>query len=230
VTSGIISNIARTTGSGSPYDRFIQTDASINQGNSGGPMFDLNGNVIGVNTWIASNSGGNIGLGFAIPGEIAAPIVEKLMKGQTIERGYLGVNYGPLNDKLASALGVDKSKGVFVSGVPEDGPAGKAGIKPRDVIISVGGKTIDIDNPLSVVIGAQQIGKAVPVELIRNGKMMKVTATLTKRPSETELSGGFNQQEEEGLPEPQFSQKLENENAHGVARPKCEYTPSAWPE
>ncbi len=217
VTTGIISNIARTTGSGSPYDRFIQTDASINQGNSGGPMFDLQGNVIGVNTWIASTNGGNVGLGFAIPGEIAKPLVQKLMKGEKIERGYLGVGYGALNEKLANALGVNKNKGVFVNSVPAGGPAAKAGIKPRDVITSVGGRAIDIDSPLSVVIGGIKIGKSVPVELIRNGKKKTVTATLTKRPSDKELAGGFtNDNTDEGLPEAQSTQRLDNENDLGL--------------
>ncbi len=217
VTSGIISNIGRTTGSGSPYDRFIQTDASINQGNSGGPMFDLNGNVIGVNTWIASNTGGNVGLGFAIPGEIAAPIVEKLKRGEKIERGYLGVGYNALNDKLASALGVNKNEGVFVNAVPADGPAAKAGVKPRDVIVAVDGKKVNIDNPLSVIVGNLPIGKSVPIELIRNGKRVKVTAKLSKRPSDRELAGGFDLQDEaQGLPEPQFRQQLENENELGL--------------
>ncbi|MEE9433687.1 MAG: Do family serine endopeptidase [Sphingorhabdus sp.] len=217
VTTGIISNIARTTGSGSPYDRFIQTDASINQGNSGGPMFDLNGNVIGVNTWIASTTGGNVGLGFAIPGEIAAPIIEKLKRGEKIERGYLGVGYNRLNDKLADALGVSKNQGVFVNSVPAKGPAAKAGIKPRDVIISVGGKSVDRDNPLSVIIGNLPIGRSVPVGLIRNGKRMKVSATLVKRPSDNELSGGFTQEDRQAMPEPAFSQRLENENDIGMA-------------
>jgi len=140
-----------------------------------------------------------------------------LMKGEKIERGYLGVGYGSLNDKLANALGVDKNKGVFVNSVPSGGPAAKAGIKPRDVIISVGGRTIDTESPLSVVIGGIKIGQSVPVELIRDGKKKTVNATLTKRPSERELAGGFTPEDDnEGLPEPQFAQQLENENDLGL--------------
>lgn len=202
VTTGIISNIARTTGSGSPYDRFIQTDASINQGNSGGPMFDLRGNVIGVNTWIASPNGGNVGLGFAIPGEVAKPIVEKLMRGETIERGYLGIGYNPISDKLAAALGVAKNTGVFVNAVPPGGPAARAGIRPRDVIVSIDRQPVDLDNPLSVIIGGLPIGKTVPVELIRDGKRQTLNVTLAKRPSERELAGGFTQEDEDETPPP----------------------------
>ncbi|RXR30359.1 trypsin-like peptidase domain-containing protein [Sphingobium fluviale] len=221
VTTGIISNIARTTGSGSPYDRFIQTDASINQGNSGGPMFDLKGNVLGVNTWIASPNGGNIGLGFAIPGEIARPIVEKLMRGEKIERGYIGIGYSQINDKLARALGVDKNHGVFVNAVPSDGPAGRAGIQPRDVILSVGGKDVNIDNPLSVIVADLQIGKPVPVELIRDGKRRTVSVTLGRRPSEKELSGGFLPDDEPqaapSTPQQSYVPRYPNENGIGLA-------------
>ncbi len=220
VTSGIISNIARTTGSGSPYDRFIQTDASINQGNSGGPMFDLKGNVLGVNTWIASPNGGNIGLGFAIPGEIAKPIVEKLMRGEKIERGYIGIGYSQINDKLARALGVDKNHGVFVNAVPPDGPAARAGILPRDVILSVGGREVNLDNPLSVIVADLQIGRPVPVELIRDGKRRTVNVTLGKRPSEQELSGGFlddDQPNAQPLPQQNYAPRYPNENGIGLA-------------
>jgi serine protease Do len=218
VTTGIISNIARTTGSGSPYDRFIQTDASINQGNSGGPMFDLRGNVIGVNTWIASPNGGNVGLGFAIPGEVAKPIVEKLMRGEKIERGYMGIGYNPISDKLAAALGVSKNTGVFVNAVPPDGPAAKAGIRPRDVILSIDRQQVNLDNPLSVIIGALPIGKVVPVELVRDGKRQTVNVTLIKRPSDRELAGGFTQEEEErpAPPPPPRTPGLAGENGIGL--------------
>jgi S1-C subfamily serine protease len=110
VTQGIISAVYRATGSGSAYDRYLQTDASINRGNSGGPMFDMAGNVIGINNAIYSPTGGSVGIGFAIPAEIAAPIVEKLKNGQAIERGYLGVRIQPINDDLAASLGLPKNR------------------------------------------------------------------------------------------------------------------------
>ena len=221
VTSGIISNIARTTGSGSPYDRFIQTDASINQGNSGGPMFDLQGNVLGVNTWIASPNGGNIGLGFAIPGEIAKPIIDKLVRGEKIERGYIGIGYSQINEKLARALGVDKNHGVFVNAVPSDGPAGRAGILPRDVILSVDGKDVNLDNPLSVIVASLPIGRPVPVVVIRDGKRRTISVTLAKRPSERELSGGFlpddDPQGAQPAPQQNYAPRYPNENGIGLA-------------
>ena len=137
VTAGIISAVHR--GTGGTYDKFIQTDASINQGNSGGPMFDMRGNVIGINSQILSPSGGNVGIGFAIPSEQAAPIVETLMKGQTVKRGYLGVQISPLGEDLAESLGLAKNSGEFIQGVEPGRGADKAGIcllytspSPRD--------------------------------------------------------------------------------------------------
>src|SRR5690606_17654507 len=116
VTSGIVSAVLRTTG-GSAYDRYIQTDASINRGNSGGPLFDMHGNVICINNAIFSPSGGSVGIGFAIPAEVAAPIVQKLIAGEEIERGYLGVRIGPVNDEIAEALGLPERRGEFIQSV-----------------------------------------------------------------------------------------------------------------
>ena len=112
VTSGIVSAVYRNTGQGGAYDRYIQTDASINRGNSGGPLFDMRGNVIGINNAIFSPSGGSVGIGFAIPAEIAEPIVNQLKSGQEIERGYLGVTLQPMNDDMADSLGVDRNRGL----------------------------------------------------------------------------------------------------------------------
>ena len=122
VTSGIVSSVLRNTGTGA-YDRYIQTDASINRGNSGGPLFDMQGNVIGINNAIFSPSGGSVGIGFAIPAEIAAPIVAQLTRGEAIERGYLGVGISPVADDLADALGLDDGTGEFVGQVTPDSPA-----------------------------------------------------------------------------------------------------------
>ncbi|MEO7915911.1 MAG: trypsin-like peptidase domain-containing protein, partial [Novosphingobium sp.] len=126
VTSGIISAVYRNTGSGA-YDHYIQTDASINSGNSGGPMFDMAGNVIGINNWIIAPSGGNIGIGFAIPSDVAAPIVDKLRSGAAIERGYLGVVVEPVDDDLADSLGLQHDHGGFVQRVEPAQGAAKAG-------------------------------------------------------------------------------------------------------
>tara|TARA_R110002033_G_scaffold26757_15_gene61381 strand:+ start:20338 stop:21882 length:1545 start_codon:yes stop_codon:yes gene_type:complete len=197
VTTGIVSAIHRRTGQGA-YDSFLQTDASINRGNSGGPMFDLNGNVIGINNAIISPTGGNVGIGFAIPAEVAAPIVETLKKGQTIERGYLGVQISALSEDLADSLGLEKNEGEFVQRVEPGEAAQKAGIQPGDVIVKVQGKKVTPDQTLSYLVANLPIGTDVPIELIRNGKTIKVNAKLGKRPSEEELaSNSFDPDAEE---------------------------------
>jgi serine protease Do len=183
VTAGIISALHRDIGSGQ-YDRYIQTDASINQGNSGGPLFDLNGNVIGINTAIFSPTGGNVGLGFAIPAELAKPVVDQLKATGTVKRGYLGVAIQRLSSDIADGLGLPKDKGEIVASVEPGGPAARAGIRQGDVILSVGGREVDYDNSLSYLIATTPIGTSVPVELIRDGKRMKVNATIAQRPSE----------------------------------------------
>lgn len=189
VTTGILSAIHRNTGQGGAYDRFLQTDASINRGNSGGPMFDLQGNVIGINNAIISPTGGNVGIGFAIPAEVAAPIVETLKKGQSIERGYLGVQISALSEDLAESLGLEKNTGEFVQRVEPGEAAQKAGIQAGDVITKVNGKTVTPDRTLSYLVANLPVGANVPIELIRNGKTIKVNAQLGKRPSEEELAG-----------------------------------------
>lgn len=192
VTAGIISALHR--GTGGTYDKFIQTDASINQGNSGGPMFDMRGNVIGINSQILSPSGGNVGIGFAIPSEQAAPIVQTLMKGQSVKRGYLGVQISPLGEDLADSLGLAKNRGEFVQSVEPGKGADKAGIKAGDVIVSVAGQEVSPDQNLSSIVASQAIGARVPIVLIRNGQRQTVTAIVGERPSEDELNN-FAQQD-----------------------------------
>ncbi len=187
VTSGIVSAVYRNTGSGSAYDRYIQTDASINRGNSGGPLFDMQGNVIGINNAIFSPSGGSVGIGFAIPSEIAAPIVDKLKVGAEIERGFLGVSIMPVNDDLADSLGLPKNRGEFVQSVTDDGAAKKAGIKAGDVVTKIDGKIVTNEQTLSFLVANIEPGTKIPIELIREGKTRTVTATVGKRPTEEEL-------------------------------------------
>ena len=203
VTAGIISALHR--GTGGTYDKFIQTDASINQGNSGGPMFDMRGNVIGINSQILSPSGGNVGIGFAIPSEQAAPIVQQLMKGQSIKRGYLGVQISPLGEDLADSLGLAKNRGEFVQGVEPGKGAEKAGIKAGDVIVSVAGQDVSPDQNLSSIVASQPIGSRVPIVLIRNGQRQTVTAIVGERPTEDELNSFAQQQDDED-----FSQQDQN--------------------
>ena len=188
VTTGILSAIHRNTGQGGAYDRFLQTDASINRGNSGGPMFDLNGNVIGINNAIISPTGGNVGIGFAIPAEVAVPIVDTLRKGEKIERGYLGVQISPLNEDLADSLGLKKNSGEFIQSVVPGEGAAKAGIQAGDVVTKVNGRQVSLDQTLSFLVANLPVGTKVPIELVRDGKPMKVNVTLGKRPSEEELA------------------------------------------
>ncbi|MDX3911328.1 MAG: Do family serine endopeptidase [Sphingobium sp.] len=200
VTAGIISAVHRNTGGGS--DRFLQTDASINQGNSGGPMFDMTGNVIGINSQILSPSGGNVGIGFAIPSEQAVPVIDTLRKGQSVRRGYLGVQITPLSDDIAESLGLAKNRGEFIQGVEPGQGADKAGIKAGDVIVKVNNREVTPDETLSFIVANLPIGSRVPVELIRNGKRMTVTAVVAQRPPEDQLSA-FNAPNDEDFADPQ---------------------------
>jgi serine protease Do len=193
VTAGIISAVYRNTGSGSAYDRYLQTDAAINRGNSGGPMFDMKGQVIGINNAIFSPNGGSIGIGFAIPADVAAPIVERLMKGQTIERGYLGIRIQPLGEDIADSLGIPHNRGEFVQSVEAGKPAAQAGIQPGDVVLKVNGKDVSPTQSLSFLVANTAPGSRIPIDLIRNGQHLSVTATVGKRPSEEELAQSFDQ-------------------------------------
>jgi len=187
VTSGIVSAVYRNTGQGGAYDRYIQTDAAINRGNSGGPLFDMQGNVIGINNAIFSPSGGSVGIGFAIPAEIAAPIVQKLRDGVEIERGYLGVQIQPVADDLADSLGMAQNRGEFIQSVQPGEPADKAGIRAGDIVTKVNGKDVTPDQTLSYLVANIAPGRTVPIELIRNGETRRVNVTVGKRPSEEEL-------------------------------------------
>ena len=188
VTAGIISAVYRATGSGSAYDRYLQTDASINRGNSGGPMFDMRGQVIGINNAIFSPTGGSVGIGFAIPAETAAPIVQKLIKGEAIERGYLGIGITPITDDLADSVGLPHNRGEFVQTVQPGQAAAAAGIKPGDVVVSVDGKPVTPEQTLSYIVANIQPGKRIAVEVIRNGQRLTLNATVGKRPSDEQLA------------------------------------------
>nr|WP_246359757.1 DegQ family serine endoprotease [Stakelama sediminis] len=200
VTAGIVSAVHRVTGQGA-YDRFIQTDASINRGNSGGPMFNMQGQVIGINSQILSPTGGNVGIGFAIPADEAKPIIESLMKGQKIERGYLGVGIQPVTDDIASALGIPKNRGELISSVEPDSAAAKAGIKQGDVIMQVNGQDVTPDQTLSYLVANIKPGETVPFQLIRDGKTMTVKATLATRPPESQLRQFSTDQDDNGMPD-----------------------------
>lgn len=199
VTAGIISAVHRSGLSG--VERFIQTDASINQGNSGGPMFDMNGDVIGINSQILSPTGGNIGIGFAIPAEQAVPVIETLRQGKAVRRGYLGIQISALSDDMAESLGLPRNRGEFVQGVEPGKGAERAGIKAGDVIVKVNNVEVTPDESLSYIVADLPVESTVPIELIRNGRRMTVQAKISERPSEEELAN-FSQDSDQGMPQP----------------------------
>ena len=144
VTAGIVSALHRNIGAGL-YDRYIQTDASINSGNSGGPMFDLNGNVIGINTALISPTGGNVGIGFAIPAEQVAPVVDALRRGQRVAARLYRRRLQDVDEGVAAALGIDRNRGELIRSVTPGGPAARAGIQQGDVVVSVAGQPVTPD-------------------------------------------------------------------------------------
>ncbi len=179
VTTGIVSAKGRTIGAG-PYDDFIQTDAPINPGNSGGPLFNMSGEVVGINTAIFSQSGGNIGIGFAIPVNLVKSLVPDLETKGTVTRGWLGVSVQPVTPELARSFGLDKQRGALVGDVMAQGPAEKAGIERGDVIVSYDGKNIDDASALPALVASTPVGKTVPVEIVRDGKSKTVEVLLGK--------------------------------------------------
>jgi serine protease Do len=187
VTAGIVSAVHRVTGQGA-NDRFIQTDASINQGNSGGPMFNLKGEVIGINSQIFSQSGGNIGIGFAIPAEDAKPVIDTLMKGKPVQRGYIGVGIQPLSDDIAAALGLPKNSGEIIGRVEPGGPAAKGGLRSGDVVTRVNGTAVTPDTTLSYLVANVAPGQQARLDVIRDGKPTSVTVTTAVRPAEEVLA------------------------------------------
>jgi serine protease Do len=188
VTAGIISALHRgITGVGA-YDRYIQTDAAINMGNSGGPMFDLDGNVIGINSALISPTGASVGIGLAIPAEAAKPVIDSLMKGQRPQRGYLGVSLQPVDEDLAPALGIPKDMGELVRSVVPGAPGAKAGLVQGDVIVKVDGKQVTPDQTVSYLVANTPVGARVPLEIIRGGKHATVYVQVAERPTEEALN------------------------------------------
>jgi len=188
VTAGIISALHRGISGNGAYDRYIQTDAAINMGNSGGPMFDLNGNVIGINAALISPTGASVGIGLAIPAELAKPVIDALAKGQRPQRGYLGVGLQPLDEDLAPSLGLPKNSGEIVRSLVANGPAARGGLQQGDVIVSVGGKPVTPEETVSYLIANTQVGSRVPLVIIRGGKRQTVNVVVGERPTEEALS------------------------------------------
>ncbi|MEW6577217.1 MAG: trypsin-like peptidase domain-containing protein [Pseudomonadota bacterium] len=188
VTAGIISALQRNIGAGGAYDRFIQTDTAINPGNSGGPLFNLQGKVIGINNRLISPVGANIGVGFAIPAEEAIPVIDSLRKGVRPERGYLGIGIQPVGADMADALGIDKNKGEFVTRIVQGEAADKAGLKEGDIVLKVNGRDVTPDDTLSYIVANIKPGTKIPLDILREGKPMRITATVGTRPSEEKLA------------------------------------------
>lgn len=177
VTTGIVSARGRDIHSG-PFDDYIQTDAAINRGNSGGPLFDMDGNVIGINTAIYSPTGGSIGLGFAIPSSLAQPVVAELKDNGRVERGLLGVQIQPVSKAIAESLSLKDEKGALVAMVQPDSAALAAGVQSGDVILSVDGKKVDGIKELTRTISAVKPGNSVKLGVWRDGKEMSLTAKV----------------------------------------------------
>ncbi len=201
VTAGIVSALHRNLPGGGVYDRYIQTDASINSGNSGGPLFDLQGNVVGINTALYSPTGGNIGIGFAIPAEQARSIVEALRRGERVRRGYIGVSLGQIDADLAEAWGVDRNRGEVINSVTPGGPAARAGVEQGDIVVTVAGQPVTPDQTLAYLVSQQPIGSRIPIEVLRNGQRRTLNVQVAERPTEQELARINGIEDENGTPE-----------------------------
>jgi serine protease Do len=198
VSVGIISAKSRDINSG-PYDDYLQTDAAINKGNSGGPLFNMDGEVVGVNTAIISPTGGSIGIGFAVPSDTAARVIEQLKEYGEVRRGWLGVKIQSVTDDVAAALGVPAAKGALVSAVTPSGPAAKAGMEPGDVILEFDGQQVTSVRGLPRIVAQAQIGKAVDVELMRKGQMKTLNVVIGRLEDQGDA-------DEESAPDEQDSQ------------------------
>ncbi|MCT8999662.1 Do family serine endopeptidase [Chelativorans intermedius] len=187
VTAGIVSARGREIGAG-PYDDFIQIDAAVNRGNSGGPAFNLAGEVVGVNTAIFSPSGGNVGIAFAIPASLARSVVEQLIEDGKVERGWLGVQIQQVTKEIAESLGLDEDKGALIVDANEGEPAAEAGVQPGDVVIAVDGKNIDSPRDLARTIAEYDPGQSVELTVWRNGKATNLDVTLGEMPSSEQMA------------------------------------------
>ena len=179
LTVGVISALNRDINSG-PYDEFLQTDAAINKGNSGGPLFNMNGEVIGINSAIISPTGGSIGLGFAIPVNEAVEVISQLRQYGEMRRGWIGVSIQSLTDDTANGIGVKDAKGAIVAQVAAGGPADKAGVKPGDLIVTFDGQPVPDMRSLPKIVALSSIGKTVKVDILRDGKPMTLMTTVAR--------------------------------------------------
>jgi serine protease Do len=177
VSAGIVSARNRDIQSG-PYDNYIQTDAAINRGNSGGPLFNLDGEVIGVNTAIISPSGGSIGIGFAVPSKVVTSVIDQLREFKEVRRGWLGVRIQQVTDDIAESLGMKQARGALIAGIDDKGPAKPAGIEAGDIVIRFDGRDIKEMRDLPRIVADTPVGKDVEVVIVRKGKEEKKTVKL----------------------------------------------------
>ena len=187
VTLGIISAKARNINSG-PYDDYLQTDASINKGNSGGPLFNMDGEVVGVNTAIISPTGGSIGIGFAVPADTVAPVVQQLVEFHEVRRGWLGVKIQSVSEEISEALGLPENAGALVAATTPDGPAAKGGIKAGDVIVKFANEDVTGMRTLPRLVARAPIDKQVPVEILRKGEPLTLQITVGRLSEDDEKS------------------------------------------
>jgi serine protease Do len=179
VTAGIVSARARDINSG-PYDDFIQTDAAINRGNSGGPLLDLQGNIVGVNTAILSPGGGNIGIGFAVPTSLAKPVIRELREKGEVERGWLGVRIQTVSRDIADAVGLDEPRGALVAEVTGGGPAEAAGVRVGDVIVGFAGEAIAEMRDLPIAVARAPVGETAQLKVWRDGKTVTLIPEIAR--------------------------------------------------
>ena len=190
VTSGIISALGRAGISRDNYEDFIQTDAAINPGNSGGALLDLNGQLVGINSAIISNTGSNAGIGFAIPSNMVKAVMDQLIKYGKVQRGELGIRMTPVGSEVADNIGADGADSALISEVIEGSPAEKAGLKPGDIITSINGKQVKSTQAVRNAIGLLRVGEAAEIGVLRDGKPRKVTASIGAR-GESAQAGGL---------------------------------------
>jgi serine protease Do len=187
VTTGIVSGTGRVIGGG-PYDDFIQTDTSINPGNSGGPLINARGQAVGINAAIFSQSGGSIGIGFAIPVNLAKPVLTQLAASGHVVRGWLGVSIQPVTPELAKGLKLSEAAGALVSSVTDGSPAAKAGLQPGDVILEYNGERVARADRLPGAVAATAAGREVPLAVMRDGKSMRLTVKVGEQPESREAA------------------------------------------
>ncbi|HEX8166990.1 MAG TPA: Do family serine endopeptidase [Beijerinckiaceae bacterium] len=199
VTAGIVSARGRDIGAG-PYDDFLQIDAPINKGNSGGPTFNLNGEVVGMNTAIYSPSGGSVGLAFAVPATTVSAVVDQLKQDGKVSRGYLGVSIQPVTKDLAEGLGLKADKGALVANAQDGTPAAKAGLKSGDVIVAVNGEKVADARELTRRIGAMKPGAKTEITYLRDGRERTATIELAPQPGEKQASLEPSRGFDDGLP------------------------------